>query len=188
MTNLIRKCCIVLLVLFAAGCDPLDDFEAGPFDGLEGTALITGSAMLVPEFLGSPQSEGMYFAGPVLEHGSAANSITGKNAEAVLAAFEKAYGGAPASPYWAHAYDATTLLLDAIESVAVEKGGKLYVDRLAQNYACFFFRRATVSVRFPLRLHQPYLRSPSVTSSVTSSPSRSTTIFTTSPGDCSRSA
>ena len=36
--------------------------------------------------------------------------------------------------------------------------------------------------------HQPYLRSPSVTSSVTCSPSRSTTIFTTSPGDCSRSA
>ena len=252
MTNRIRKCCIVLLVLFAAGCDPLDDFEAGPlgaveigedepvrirslfpitgaasshgaslgqavadfaykelglrrmgavhdgdpyttalvsafgnafrtlggeavtagiakgdtdmtavlaefaaagteglfvplflaegslfarqareFDGLEGTTLITGSAMLVPEFLGSPQSEGMYFAGPVLEHGSEANGITGKNADAVLAAFEDTYGGAPASPYWAHAYDAATLLLAAIESVGVEKGEKLYVDRLA---------------------------------------------------------
>ena len=105
--------------------------QAGEFDGLESVALITGSAMLVPEFLGSPQSEGMYFAGPVLEHGSEANDITGKNADAVLAAFENTYGGAPASPYWAHAYDATTLLLSAIESVAVEKGETLYVDRLA---------------------------------------------------------
>ena len=35
MTNRIRKCCIVLLVLFAAGCDPLDDFEAGPLGAVE---------------------------------------------------------------------------------------------------------------------------------------------------------
>ena len=73
----------------------------------------------------------MYFAGPVLEHGSEANGITGKNVDAVLAAFEDTYGSAPASPYWAHAYDATTLLLAAIESVSVEKGETLYVDRLA---------------------------------------------------------
>ncbi len=105
--------------------------QAREFDGLEGTTLITGSAMLVPEFLGSPQSEGMYFAGPVLDHSPDPNGITGKNADAVLAAFEDAYGGTPASPYWAHAYDAATLLLAAIESVGVEKGGKLYVDRLA---------------------------------------------------------
>ncbi len=101
------------------------------FDGLEDAALITGSAMLVPEFLGSPQSEGMYFAGPALEHGPEANEVTGKNAAEALAAFEDTYGGAPASPYWAHAYDAATLLLAAIESVAVEKGETLYVDRLA---------------------------------------------------------
>ncbi len=105
--------------------------QARQFDGLEGTALITGSAMLVPEFLGAPHSEGMYFAGPALEHGPEANEITGKNAAEALAAFKEAYGGAPASPYWAHAYDAATLLLAAIESVAVEKGDKLYVDRLA---------------------------------------------------------
>jgi len=101
------------------------------FDSLEDAALVTGSAMLVPEFLGSPKSEGMYFAGPVLEHGPEANDVTGKNADAVRAAFEETYGGAPASPYWAHAYDAATLLLAAIESVAVEKSETLYVDRLA---------------------------------------------------------
>ena len=35
------------------------------------------------------------------------------------------------SPYWAHAYDATTLLLSAVKSVAVQDGGTLYVDRAA---------------------------------------------------------
>ena len=36
---------------------------------------------------------------------------------------EAIYGGSPVSPYWAHAYDATTLLLSAISSVAMEVGG-----------------------------------------------------------------
>ena len=48
----------------------------------------------------------------------------------MLAAHEARYGGqSPVSPYWAHAYDATTLLLSAISSVAMEVGGKLYIDR-----------------------------------------------------------
>ena len=35
MADRIRKCCITLLVLFAAGCNPLDDFEAGPLGAVE---------------------------------------------------------------------------------------------------------------------------------------------------------
>ena len=49
----------------------------------------------------------------------------------VLAAYEATYGESPASGYWAHAYDATTLLFSAIESVAVVEDGKLFVDRAA---------------------------------------------------------
>ena len=48
-----------------------------------------------------------------------------------LAAYEAAYGGFPGTPYWAHAYDATTLLLSAIESVAIQDGERLIVDRNA---------------------------------------------------------
>ncbi len=132
-----------VLVKFAeAGPDgiffPLFRTEGSPFarqvrafDGLEGVTLITGAAMLVSEFLGTPQSEAIYFAGPESDHGSNVNVATGKNAEAVLAAFEATYGGSPGTPYWAHAYDATTLLLSAIDSVAVEDGGKLYINRAA---------------------------------------------------------
>ena len=105
--------------------------QARAFDGLEDATLISGAALLVSEFLGMPQSEGIYFAGPESDLGSNVNAATGKSAEEVLDAFAAAHGGSPGTPYWAHSYDATTLLLGAIESVAVAEGGKLYVDRAA---------------------------------------------------------
>ncbi|WP_423925943.1 branched-chain amino acid ABC transporter substrate-binding protein [Candidatus Palauibacter sp.] len=105
--------------------------QAGSFDGLEGVTLISGSALLVSDFLATPQSEGIYFAGPESDFGSNVNEATGKSADAVLAAYAAAYGGPPPSPYWAQAYDGTTLLLTAIRSVAVEEGGRLYIDRAA---------------------------------------------------------
>ena len=91
--------------------------------------LVSGSALLVADFLSVPHSEGIYLAGPESDFGSNVNEATGKSGEAVLAAYESAYGGAPPSPYWAHAYDATTLLLTAIGSVAVEESGRLHIDR-----------------------------------------------------------
>ncbi|WP_428277589.1 branched-chain amino acid ABC transporter substrate-binding protein [Candidatus Palauibacter sp.] len=128
--------------LAAAGPDgiffPLFEAEGSPFaaqargfDGLEGVTLISGSALLVSAFLATPQSEGIYFAGPESDFGSNVNEVTGKNGDAVLAAYEAAHGGPPSSPYWAQAYDATTLLLAAIRAVAVEEGGRLYIDRAA---------------------------------------------------------
>ena len=109
--------------------------QAREFDGLHGATLITGAAMLVSEFLGSPQSEGIYLVGPETPHGSSVNAATGKDADTVLAAFEATYGESPTSPYWAYAYDAATLLLTAIESVAVAKGGTLHLDRTALREA-----------------------------------------------------
>ncbi|MCE2449782.1 MAG: branched-chain amino acid ABC transporter substrate-binding protein, partial [Candidatus Latescibacteria bacterium] len=105
--------------------------QARAFDGLEGATFITGAAMLVSEFLATPQSEDTYFAGPESDHGANVNAATGKNADEILAAYEATYGGLPTSPYWAQAYDATTVLLSAIKSVAVEQDGKLYIDRAA---------------------------------------------------------
>ena len=68
-------------------------------------------------------------------HGASANAATGKSADEILATFASMYGPSHPSPYWAHAYDATTLLLTAIESVAVKEGGKLHVDRAALREA-----------------------------------------------------
>ncbi len=109
--------------------------QARTFDGLEGTVLISAAALLVSAFLETPQSEGMYFAGPESDFRSNANALTGRSGEEVLGTYRARYGGAPVSPYWAHAYDATALLLEAIGSVAVENGDRLIVDRAALREA-----------------------------------------------------
>ena len=105
--------------------------QAQAFDGLEGTTLISAAALLVSQFLGTPQSEGIYFAGPEADFRSNVNDVTGRSGEQVLAAYDARHGGFPLSPYWAHSYDATTILLSAIEAVAVEEGDMLYIDRTA---------------------------------------------------------
>lgn len=117
---------------------PLFDEEGIPFakqarehDSLKDATLITGAALLDSKFLATPQSEGVYAAGPEADLGSNVNATTGKSVDEVLAAYTAAYGGFPGTPYWAHSYDATTLLLNAIEIVAGEDDGKLYVDRAA---------------------------------------------------------
>ena len=105
--------------------------QAQIFEGLEETILISAAALLVSAFLGTPQSEGMYFAGPESDFGSNVNEVTGRRGEQVLAAYEARHGGFPESPYWAHTYDATTILLSAIEAVAVEEDNRLFIDREA---------------------------------------------------------
>ena len=105
--------------------------QAKSFDGLEGVTLISGAALLVSEFLATPQSEGIYFAGPESDYSGNVNGVTGRSAEDAIAEYEATYGELPQSPYWALAYDATTLLLSAIEAAAVEEGGRLYIDRAA---------------------------------------------------------
>ncbi|MCY3611212.1 MAG: branched-chain amino acid ABC transporter substrate-binding protein [Gemmatimonadetes bacterium] len=103
--------------------------QARSFAGLEEATLISAAALLVSAFLETPHSEGMYFAGPEADFGSNTNEVTGRSGDQVLQAFDNRYGGFPGSPYWAHSYDATTILLSAIGSVAVEVGDTMYIDR-----------------------------------------------------------
>ena len=132
----------VLAEIAAASPDgiffPLFEIEGVPFTqqvrafaGLADATLIVGESLLVPGFISQPYAEGMYFTGPEIDHGANVNGVTGKSADDVLAAYKATYGAAPASTFWAHAYDATTLLLHAIESVAVVADGKLLIDRSA---------------------------------------------------------
>ena len=57
------------------------------------------------------------------------NEATGKSGEALVADYRERYSEAPTSAYLAHAYDATTMLLRAIDEVAVGDGDTLYIDR-----------------------------------------------------------
>jgi len=97
--------------------------------GLEGVTMVGADASLVDNFLEIPEAEGWYHSGPDLRYGANKNSITGTNAEEFLAAYNSTYGEAPSASFWAHSYDAATMLLKAIDDVAVDVDGTLYVDR-----------------------------------------------------------
>ena len=105
--------------------------QVGGVSGLDGVTLIAADGLLTDNFMELPESEGVFMSGPDLRFGSNRNSITGKSADDFLAAYEAAYGEVPSAAFWAHAYDATTMLLRAIDRVAVEVEGTLYVDRQA---------------------------------------------------------
>ena len=103
--------------------------QAGQVPGLEDATVIGGAALLVSEFLAIPESEGIYFTAPELDFSGNTNEATGKSGGAMVADYRERYGEAPTSAYLAHAYDAATMLLRAIEEVSVSDGDTLYIDR-----------------------------------------------------------
>ena len=113
---------------------PEGDFivqQIGSVSGLEDVTLIGADGLLVSEFLELPETTGMYFSGPDLAFGDNTSS-TGVNAEAFLARYEAEFNELPSAAFWAHSYDATILLLTAIDAVAVEsEDGTVYIDRQA---------------------------------------------------------
>ncbi len=118
--------------LFFPIFQPAGDFvadQASGVSGLEQTVLLAADGLLVDGFLELEQTEGMYFSGPDTRFGTNTNQSTGKTAEEILAAYDAAYGEAPSAPFWGHAYDATTLLLDAIAASSSMDGDSLVIDR-----------------------------------------------------------
>ena len=103
--------------------------QAADVAGLESSTLLGGAALLEPGTLALPGSEGMYFPGPEVDFDDRVNEATGKSGAELVAGYRERYGEEPSSAYLAHAYDATTMLLRAIEEVAVVDVDTLYVDR-----------------------------------------------------------
>ena len=124
----------VFVPLFPAEAMPLFQ-QAARSDGLGGVTTIGGAATLTTAILAMPETGGLYFTAPDPGDSGNTNQATGKSAADVLAAFEAAFGGPPTSSYWAQGYDATTLLLAAIEQVAVVDGDTLSIDRAALRVA-----------------------------------------------------
>ena len=118
--------------LFFPIFQPAGDFvadQAPGVSGLEGTVLLAADGLLNTNYLALPQTRGVYFSGPDQRFGENVNESTGKSAVDFLATYEEAYGEAPAAPFWAHGYDATTLLLDAIAAASSVEDGNLMIDR-----------------------------------------------------------
>lgn len=97
--------------------------------GLEDVILMAADGLSVTNFMNEPQTEGMYFSGPDTRFDSNTNEVTGVTGADLLAAYEAEVGEAPSADFWGHAYDATVLLLNAIENVATVDGDVMYVDR-----------------------------------------------------------
>lgn len=93
--------------------------------GLEDTILMGADGILVdsfPEATGEA-AIGMYFSGPYL---------SSETYDEFLATWEEEIGGVPPSVFHAHAYDATNILLQAIEEVAqVGDDGTILIGRQA---------------------------------------------------------
>lgn len=112
---------------------PAGDFvadQASGVSGLEDTTLLAADGLLTDGFLELGQSEGIHFSGPDVRFGTNTNESTGVSAESFLETYEANNGSAPEAPFWGHSYDATALLLDAIDAASsVDGDGNLVIDR-----------------------------------------------------------
>ena len=90
---------------------------------------MAADGLLNTNYMALPETEGMYFSGPDIRYGTNYNQSTGQTADGFLAAYNEEWGEGPAAPFWAHSYDATTLLLDAIAAASYDDGGTLVIDR-----------------------------------------------------------
>jgi branched-chain amino acid transport system substrate-binding protein len=118
--------------LFFPIFQPAGDFIAGQVagvSGLENTQLFAADGLLVDGFLEIPESEGVSFSGPDTRFGENKNQSTGKTANDFLATYEENWGDSPSAPFWGHSYDATAMLLDAIEAASYVDGDNLVIDR-----------------------------------------------------------
>jgi branched-chain amino acid transport system substrate-binding protein len=113
-------------VVFFPIFQPEADFivkQAKDFPALADTKKLFGAdGLLSDTFVVIRQTEGMYFSGPATPTGAAYEEFVGK--------YESKYGEKPIQAFHAHTYDATNMLLAAIEKVAVrDDDGTLHIDR-----------------------------------------------------------
>jgi branched-chain amino acid transport system substrate-binding protein len=102
--------------------------------GLEDVALAAADGIQSPEFLENTadSSEGMYASGPDL---SFENTFY---QDEFLPMYQEMFGSEPTAPFHAHAFDATNMVLDAIEAVAQEgDDGTLLIGRQALRDALY---------------------------------------------------
>jgi len=98
--------------------------------GLENVQLLAADSLLNIDYLELSESEGMYFTSLLTDFGASVNQSTGKTAFEVLDDYRADHGEEPSSGYWASTYDATTILLSAIEANAeVNDAGQLVIDK-----------------------------------------------------------
>jgi branched-chain amino acid transport system substrate-binding protein len=107
---------------------PLLTNTAKTIPGLENTILAAADGVLAPSFLEATPgtSEGMYLSGPDLGFTNAMYQ------DEFIPMYQEMFGSDPTNVYHAHAFDATNILLDAVEAVAQQgEDGTLLIGRQA---------------------------------------------------------
>lgn len=99
--------------------------KIGNFDGLEEAVLINSGSLLYTPL----ESVDAYRPGPEFSFGDNVNETTGRSGDELYMAYQQQYRESPNLAYLALAYDATTLLLHAVEEVAIADGSVLFIDR-----------------------------------------------------------
>jgi branched-chain amino acid transport system substrate-binding protein len=107
--------------------------QAKEVSGLENTVLFGADGMFSPDFYkaAGTAAVGMYHSSPDF-------SAFAGGYEAFLQTHQKKYGEKPIAPFHAHAYDATMMVLNAINQVAVVgSDGNMYIGRKALRDALY---------------------------------------------------
>jgi len=106
--------------------------QAKEVSGLEKVMLFGADGMFSPDFYKAAGNAavGMFHSSPDF-------SAFAGGYQTFLTAHKKKYGEAPIAPFHAHAYDATMMVLNAIDKVAVKEGGNLYIGRKALRDALY---------------------------------------------------
>jgi ABC-type branched-subunit amino acid transport system substrate-binding protein len=122
------------LAIVSAACAQQETGGGGDGDGdgqqVEGVFLMAADGVLSDTFMETPESEDMFFSGPAVPEGEPAY-------DEFRTAYEEEYGEPPISAYHAHAYDATMMLLTAIEQVAQVSGQTVTIDRTELREALY---------------------------------------------------
>ncbi len=119
-------------VLFFPIFEPEGNFiaaQVATMAGLEDLMLVSAGGLMVASFpVNSGEGAiGMLLSGP---------AVAGPEYAEFLELWQEAFGNSPPGSYHAHAFDATNILLDAIESVArVTEDGEIFVGREALRSA-----------------------------------------------------
>jgi branched-chain amino acid transport system substrate-binding protein len=108
--------------------------QARDISGMADTVLAGADGMFNPDFLAAAgdDAEGMYLSGPDLAFSGDFYEETFKPAYTEASGEEE-----PISVFHAHAFDAVNMVLDAIEAVAIEEDGTLFIPRTALKEAFF---------------------------------------------------
>jgi branched-chain amino acid transport system substrate-binding protein len=106
--------------------------QAKEVSGLEKVMLMGADGMFSPDFYkaAGTAAVGMFHSSPDF------SAFAGGYQE-FLKTHQKKYGEKPIAPFHAHAYDATMMVLNAIDKVAVKEGGNLYIGRMALRDALY---------------------------------------------------